>query len=25
VHFLAADASAFITGQCWSVNGGMDM
>ncbi|WP_040692644.1 3-oxoacyl-ACP reductase FabG [Nocardia vinacea] len=25
VHFLAADASAFITGQVWSVNGGMDM
>jgi NAD(P)-dependent dehydrogenase (short-subunit alcohol dehydrogenase family) len=25
VHFLAADASAYITGQVWSVNGGMDM
>jgi NAD(P)-dependent dehydrogenase (short-subunit alcohol dehydrogenase family) len=25
VHFLAADASSFITGQIWSVNGGMDM
>lgn len=25
VHFLAADASSFITGQVWSVNGGMDM
>jgi NAD(P)-dependent dehydrogenase (short-subunit alcohol dehydrogenase family) len=25
VHFLAADASAYITGQIWAVNGGMDM
>lgn len=25
VHFLAADASAYIHGQVWSVNGGMDM
>jgi acetoacetyl-CoA reductase/3-oxoacyl-[acyl-carrier protein] reductase len=25
VHFLAADASSYITGQSWSVNGGMDM
>jgi NAD(P)-dependent dehydrogenase (short-subunit alcohol dehydrogenase family) len=25
VHFLAADASSYITGQVWSVNGGMDM
>ncbi len=25
VHFLAADASAYITGQVWGVNGGMDM
>jgi acetoacetyl-CoA reductase/3-oxoacyl-[acyl-carrier protein] reductase len=25
VHFLAADASAYITGQVWAVNGGMDM
>ena len=25
VHFLAADASPYITGQVWSVNGGMDM
>jgi acetoacetyl-CoA reductase/3-oxoacyl-[acyl-carrier protein] reductase len=25
VHFLAADASAYITGQLWGVNGGMDM
>ena len=25
VHFLAADASSFITGQVWGVNGGMDM
>ena len=25
VHFLAADASSFITGQVWAVNGGMDM
>ncbi|WP_330256780.1 3-oxoacyl-ACP reductase FabG [Nocardia sp. NBC_00565] len=25
VHFLAADAAAYITGQVWSVNGGMDM
>jgi len=24
-HFLAADASSYITGQVWSVNGGMDM
>ena len=25
VHLLAADASAYITGQVWGVNGGMDM
>ncbi|CAN5366112.1 hypothetical protein BH20ACT5_BH20ACT5_17160 [soil metagenome] len=25
VHFLAADASAYVTGQVWAVNGGMDM
>lgn len=25
VHFLAADHSAYITGQVWGVNGGMDM
>ena len=25
VHFLAADASAYITGQVWGVNGGLDM
>ena len=25
VHILAADASSYITGQVWSVNGGMDM
>ncbi len=25
VHFLAADASSYITGQTWGVNGGMDM
>jgi NAD(P)-dependent dehydrogenase (short-subunit alcohol dehydrogenase family) len=25
VHFLAADASSFITGQIWAVNGGHDM
>ena len=25
VHFLAADASSFITGQVWGVNGGMDL
>ncbi|XBB69976.1 beta-ketoacyl-ACP reductase [Nocardioides sp. WV_118_6] len=25
VHFLCADESSFITGQVWSVNGGMDM
>lgn len=25
VDFLAADASAYITGQGWAVNGGMDM
>ena len=25
VHFLAADASSYITGQVWSVNGGFDM
>lgn len=25
VHFLAADASSYFTGQVWSVNGGMDM
>ena len=24
VHFLAADASSYITGQVWGVNGGMD-
>ena len=24
VHFLAADASAYITGQVWGVNGGLD-
>jgi acetoacetyl-CoA reductase/3-oxoacyl-[acyl-carrier protein] reductase len=25
VAFLAADQSAYITGQIWAVNGGMDM
>jgi NAD(P)-dependent dehydrogenase (short-subunit alcohol dehydrogenase family) len=25
VHFLCADASSYITGQVWGVNGGMDM
>jgi NAD(P)-dependent dehydrogenase (short-subunit alcohol dehydrogenase family) len=25
VHFLAADAPAYITGQVWGVNGGLDM
>jgi NAD(P)-dependent dehydrogenase (short-subunit alcohol dehydrogenase family) len=25
VHFLASDASAYITGVVWAVNGGMDM
>ncbi|RDI61318.1 SDR family oxidoreductase [Nocardia pseudobrasiliensis] len=25
VAFLAADASSYITGQVWSVNGGIDM
>jgi NAD(P)-dependent dehydrogenase (short-subunit alcohol dehydrogenase family) len=25
VHFLAADASAYITGQIWGINGGLDM
>ena len=25
VHFLAGDASGYITGQVWGVNGGMDM
>jgi NAD(P)-dependent dehydrogenase (short-subunit alcohol dehydrogenase family) len=25
VHFLAADASSYITGQVWGVNGGQDM
>jgi acetoacetyl-CoA reductase/3-oxoacyl-[acyl-carrier protein] reductase len=25
VHFLAADASAYITGQVWAVNGGINM
>lgn len=25
VHFLAADASSYITGQIWGVNGGVDM
>jgi acetoacetyl-CoA reductase/3-oxoacyl-[acyl-carrier protein] reductase len=25
VRFLAADASSYITGQIWGVNGGMDM
>ena len=25
VHFLAADASGYITGQVWGVNGGFDM
>lgn len=25
VHFLAADAASYITGQVWSVNRGMDI
>jgi len=25
VAFLAADESAYITGQIWAVNGGLDM
>jgi NAD(P)-dependent dehydrogenase (short-subunit alcohol dehydrogenase family) len=25
VHFLTADASSYVTGQVWGVNGGMDM
>lgn len=25
LHFLAADASSYITGQVWGVNGGLDM
>jgi NAD(P)-dependent dehydrogenase (short-subunit alcohol dehydrogenase family) len=25
VHFLAADASSYITGQVWGINGGLDM
>ena len=25
VHFLAADASGYITGQVWGVNGGLNM
>ena len=25
VHFLAADAASYITGQVWAVNGGLDM
>jgi len=25
VHLLAADASGYITGQVWGVNGGLDM
>jgi 3-oxoacyl-[acyl-carrier protein] reductase len=25
VHFLAADASAYITGQVWGVNGGLEI
>ncbi len=25
VHFMAADASSYITGQVWGVNGGLDM
>jgi hypothetical protein len=25
VHFLAMDASSYITGQVWGVNGGLDM
>jgi acetoacetyl-CoA reductase/3-oxoacyl-[acyl-carrier protein] reductase len=25
VAFLAADASAYVTGQAWGVNGGLEM
>jgi NAD(P)-dependent dehydrogenase (short-subunit alcohol dehydrogenase family) len=25
VDFLAADASSYITGQVWGINGGLDM
>jgi acetoacetyl-CoA reductase/3-oxoacyl-[acyl-carrier protein] reductase len=25
VHFIAADASSYVTGQVWGVNGGLDM
>jgi acetoacetyl-CoA reductase/3-oxoacyl-[acyl-carrier protein] reductase len=25
VHFLCADASSYITGQLWAVNGGQEM
>lgn len=25
VHFLCADASSYVTGQVWGINGGMDM
>jgi NAD(P)-dependent dehydrogenase (short-subunit alcohol dehydrogenase family) len=25
VHFLAADASSYITGQVWGVNGGLEI
>ena len=25
VHFLCADASSYITGQVWAVNGGQEM
>jgi NAD(P)-dependent dehydrogenase (short-subunit alcohol dehydrogenase family) len=25
VHFLSADASSYITGQVWAVNGGQEM
>jgi acetoacetyl-CoA reductase/3-oxoacyl-[acyl-carrier protein] reductase len=25
VHFIAADASGYITGQVWGINGGLDM
>jgi acetoacetyl-CoA reductase/3-oxoacyl-[acyl-carrier protein] reductase len=25
VHFLCADASSYITGQVWGVNGGLEM